>query len=64
MVPDIKVGEDSLDIVSGLWREKNLDIFLVCLLVGTQSKKCQKSVKNLGLVETVQMFCISFHVRY
>ena len=47
------MDRDSLDLVSDMSREDNLDIFLVLLLVGTQQKKaCQKSVKNLGLVET------------
>ena len=36
------MGGDSLDIVSDMWQEENIDIFLVCLLFGTQSKKYQK----------------------
>lgn len=41
------------DIVSDMWQEENLDLFLVHLLFSTQSKKCKKSFKNLGLVETI-----------
>ena len=43
---DIKVGEDSLGIVSDMWWIENFEICLVCLLIGTRSKvseKCQKS---------------------
>ena len=50
---NIKVVGDSRDIVIGMWQEANLEMFLLRLLVGTQSKKCQKSVQNLGLVEMV-----------
>ena len=48
--PNIKMGKD---IVSDMWQEENLDLFLVHLLFSTQSKKCKKSFKNLGLVETI-----------
>ena len=57
-VLNITTGRDSLAIVSNMWQEENLDIFLVHWLVGINSKKCQKSVKIFVLVETVAHFTL------